>query len=159
MIFALLPIASALSEGQILTQEQVNNFPVDNYNTINELVGLLECQKYDGFKTLWKHEEWYVKPFDCFQIDKIQGISAYIIKRKTYFPRFQIAQYRECVNEILDQNIPVADRQEICGEYLTDNMRDYGRNKIWKIKQEIVDYQDEADSGTDFDGDFGGDLF
>ena len=157
MIVALFPIASALSEGQILSQDQVNNFPIDNYDTINSLVTLLQCQKYSGFNFLWNHNWFYVKPFDCLQLDK-RASGDYIIHRETYFARFKIEDYRDCITT-LDDGIPLATREGACEDWVIDNMRDFGKNKIWKIKAEIIDYQDETDSGTTFGNDFGGDLF
>lgn len=157
LVLSFLPIASAFSEGQTLTQQQVNNFPIENYDTINSLVDLLECQRYDGFNFLWKNEWYYVKPFDCFQLDKLRD-GTYIIHRETYFARFSIADWFYCV-DVIDNRIPLADRQDYCNDQMTDRLREFGKNKIWKIKAEIESYQDELDYGRDFGGTFGGDLF
>lgn len=143
----LVPFAFALEEGETLTQTQVNNFPINNYNTVGELATLFECQyEGDGFSTLYNHVRVYTSPFSCFTLKQISPEN-YIITRKTFYPFVQISTYKHCVS-VLDDRISFVQRKEFCEEYAQEILNAHAKGKIKRIKKNIVSYQDEADDGT-----------
>ncbi len=156
MVFALLPIATAFTDGQILTQQEVDNFPIENYNTIDSLVNLLECQREgNGFNTYRKDKWYYVKPFSCLQLDVINYGESYEIIRKTFYPKFRHQNFYRCL-QTLDDSISLRDRISICYDIFQENLRTSGKLKIFGIKAEIESYQGVENTERDFGTDFGG---
>ena len=149
----MIPLALALTEGDTYTQNQIDNFHIENVDTIGEMKNLFECQ-YEGVGTIkWiGGKEYYYRPFSCLQLDKYGD--GYILNRQTYYPRLKMQDYRNCVDKFSDV-IPIQYAREYCQEEGNNVLIGYSYGKIWKIKKEIINYQTVEDNGEDFVDDGG----
>jgi len=137
-IFILAIFVNGYSEGQIITQEQVNRF--DTNLTYSEVRDAFQCQTIStGEKIYHAHAYYWVVIFSCFNVEEYGD--RYIIRTNTYYPAFKIAEYKQCVSK---------QGKDFCVERYTGYIRRASKNKIMGILGVIKSYQDDySDEDTE----------
>jgi len=139
---------SAIGEGDIINQTQLDNFQIENMG-LNELVMTLQCQMEVNGSKVWFGQWYYYKQFSCLSINPLENRDGlYIIFRDNYYPHFKMKFFNRCV-ERFDRNS--------CIIYFDNRMRREARNDIFKIKNKIISFKSDYSDGDDTG--FGGSLF
>lgn len=142
MAVCLLFFASAVYEGQILTQSQINNY--DTNITFQEAIEDLDCQLISaGEKVFHEHRYYYVKSFSCLSIAPKED--SYLVIRDTYYIGFPISRFKDCVELFgIDK----------CKTAFNRDLKKRAKENILGIIEKIKGYQDVTDDAdvTGLDG-------
>lgn len=140
-LFMLLPFALALEEGQILTQQQIDNFDVNQITA-----SFLQCQ--EGNVEL--NQLIIRKHFSCLNLQKNDDDNTYEVYRQDAYIDISVESLQLCVN-----NYPLEYCQALYVQYLVGYFDAY----LESIKNNILEWQtlDVPQSWLDWFNDiFGG---
>jgi len=155
MILLCFSLVYAIQEGQIITQEQLDNQDIDSYNLQTS---------FDGIKRVYNTQNHLTKfnfMFSSFSIEPIllenetseelYHTGQYIFTRPSYYFGVSFIKYLECKQTFGKQNCI----QTQLIPYLINKVR----TRIQQMKHKIKEYQTKTgDDLTDNDFDFGGEL-
>lgn len=154
VILSLIIIVSihAISEGNIYTQEQVDNFDLENI-TFSELVDTLDCQMQDNGSFVIENEVVkYVKTFGCLNLKKLYDDNGtFTDEYYTYRKNMSIKVNKDILKErIRTYGI------EKCKIAYAKYFKTKAKSKILNIKDELKSYQTPVVDDLDGDDFYGG---
>lgn len=144
----VVPFCFAFQEYQMITQTQLDNYPIENL-TLGEIANALNYQDYGGIR-VYVYGEWiYVRSMSILNLERINETHLYF-KRIRVIPPPVIHQYEwiRCKEEHTYQEC-----LSIGWNYLVNQFQGY----IEMLRQQIIDLKTPPDYG-DF-GDFSGEWY
>ncbi len=128
-LISLISIVTAqgIREGQIITQQQLNNINVSNINYLD-----LRCNVNEGYEI---DRKYIYKLFDCLEVNQINE-THYLIQRERFETKTEIKRIVNCLNRFTVNQ---------CRTGLERDVRRQASQIVEVIKRQIVVYQTPED--------------
>ncbi len=131
-LLLLIPLVSAIDEGDIISQQTLNNINVSNINYQD-----LRCNVNSGYE-IDDDRKYIYKLFDCLEVNQINE-THYLIQRGYFFTQTKVSKIVDCLNRFtLSQ----------CRTGFERDVRRQAIQRVELIKEQIVVYQTPEDPHT-----------
>lgn len=140
-IFAI-PFITAYTDGQIVTQAQINSIDFNSYASAQSMITLMDCRVDVDGKKIYDNGEWYYyKQFHCFNLIELEeGI--YQVYTDFYYPHFKVNDFRLCM---------AMNTAEYCSSQFTHNLNAQAKSSINILRARLQGLQTD-DSDYDIAG-------
>lgn len=139
LVLALISFAYGIDEGDLITQEQLNNLNIEDY-PYQQILTFLKCsQDSAGAQIFMDNTLWYFVEFSCLDLIRTKNPELYIVFRDDSYAYFKVRDWVICTN-----NYSI----EACRVFFRRVLNSYVRAELDDTVDNVLRWQDDDTEGN-----------